>query len=163
DYYGDEKSLLVRRDGIDAGTGDIVAADLSDAGGGLWAHRPKDKIAIDPVLGRLAFPENLDPPEEVLVTHHYGFADDLGGGEYDRLSTIDVKLTPVRHVVMGDDLQAALDSVHDGGSVQIDDSGRYDETPSIAVGASKRLELRAANRVRPTLVLGGDLEIRGGD
>ena len=27
---------------------------LSDAGGGLWAHRPKDKIAIDPVLGATA-------------------------------------------------------------------------------------------------------------
>jgi hypothetical protein len=163
DYYGDEKSLLVRRNGINARTGDVVAADLSDAGGGFWAHRPKEKIAVDPVLGRIAFPENLDPPHEVLVTYHYGFADDLGGGEYDRLSTIDGKLTPVRDVVMGDDLQAALDSAHHGGSVQIGDSGRYAATPSIAVDAGQRLELRAANRARPTLVLGGDLDIRGGD
>jgi hypothetical protein len=163
DYYGSQESLLVHRDGVDVASTDVVSADLSDAGGGLWAHRPKDKIAIDPMLGRIAFPENQSPPTEVLVTYHYGFADDLGGGEYDRLLTIDGKLTPVHTVVMGDNLQNALNSAHDGGSVEIDDSGRYEATLSIAVYADRRLELRAQNRARPTLVLGGDLVIRGGD
>src|SRR5205814_7479630 len=65
--------------------------------------------------------------------------------------------------VMGGDLQTALGAVQSGGSVQIGDSGRYDATLSISVDANERLELRAANRHRPTLLLGGDLEIRGGD
>lgn len=163
DYYGDEKSLLVRRNGVDAGVGDVVAADLSDAGGGLWAHRPKDKIAIDPVLGRIAFPENDPPPGEVLVSYHYGFADDLGGGEYERLSTIDVKLAPMQQVVMGGNLQTGVNNAHAGGSVQIGDSGRYETALSVAVDAGQRLELRAANLHRPTIVLPGELEITGGD
>ena len=163
DYYGDEKSLLVRRNGADAGLDDVLAADLSDAGGGLWAHRPKDKIAIDPVLGRIAFPENDPPPGEVLVTYHYGFADDLGGGEYDRLATIDLRLEPAQQVVMGGNLQASLDDAHAGGSVQIGDSGRYETVVSITVDAGQRLELRAVNLNRPTVVLAGDLRIAGGD
>jgi hypothetical protein len=162
DYYGAEKSLLVRRGGVDVADTEVVAADLSDAGGGLWAHRPKDKIAIDPVLGRIAFPEPPHPPPgEVLVSYHHGFADDLGGGEYDRGATLDAKVTPLREVAMGDDLQSALDAVR--GGVQIADSGRYEAALSIAVDANARLELRAANRRRPTLVLGGDLVITGGD
>ena len=48
------------------------------------AHRSQDKTAIDPVLGRIAFPENQDPPDTVLVTFAYGFAQAMGGGEYDR-------------------------------------------------------------------------------
>ena len=34
----------------------ISVCDLSDTANGAWAHQPKQKIAIDPVLGRVAFP-----------------------------------------------------------------------------------------------------------
>jgi len=38
-------------------------------------------VAIDPELGRLAFPPG-HPPHGVWVSYHYGFSSDIGGGEY---------------------------------------------------------------------------------
>src|SRR5204863_7731479 len=63
-------------------------------------------------------------------------------------------------------IQAALDALEalaEGGVVQIIDSGRYEETLTINVPAAKRIELRADDGCRPTLVLGGELALRGGD
>ena len=67
DYYGGDKSILLTVDGqpVQPGAGqsasDLVAAcDLSDFGTG-WAHVPKNKIAIDPELGRIAFPATQSP------------------------------------------------------------------------------------------------------
>jgi hypothetical protein len=90
DYYGVGKSILVSRDGQAAGVEEITVCDLSDAAGGGWAHQPVDKIAIDPVLGRIAFPSSQPAPkaEEVSVRFHYGFSADMGGGEYDRDSSV---------------------------------------------------------------------------
>src|SRR5262249_13575184 len=89
-YYGVDKSLLLTVDGRDITPGDpsllspsppvqtladlirvCDLSDLHDASGHVigWAHMPQDAIAIDPVLGRLAFPI---PPREVQVTYHYG-------------------------------------------------------------------------------------------
>ena len=88
DYYGPDKSILLK-DGagvIDAGQ--ITVCGLSDVPGGAWAHRPRQKIAVDPVLGRIAFPSLEPPPADVRVTFQYGFSADLGGGEYDRAATV---------------------------------------------------------------------------
>lgn len=43
-------------------------------------------VAIDPELGRLAFPEGVQP-DEVQVSYSYGFSADLGGGPYERRAT----------------------------------------------------------------------------
>jgi hypothetical protein len=87
DYYGNGKSLLLKINGQVIGSDQIIAANLSDDGN-AWAHSPPEKIAIDPVLGRIAFPSNNPPPENVTVTFHYGFSSDLGGGEYDRSASV---------------------------------------------------------------------------
>ena len=51
-YYGEQKSLWIR--GVDISA--INVCNLSDAGGGAWAHTPPaGRIAIDPVLGRIFF------------------------------------------------------------------------------------------------------------
>ncbi len=79
-YYGPGKSLCVYR-GPDAPVplNQIVAADLSE-----WRYLPqRGQVAVDPVLGRIAFPSR-HTPDGVWVTYHYGFSDDLGGGEYQR-------------------------------------------------------------------------------
>jgi hypothetical protein len=123
---------------------------------------PQNEVAIDPVLGRIAFPAGQAAPDDVRVSYHYGFAADLGGGEYERAASLDGQLAPVDHVTMPALVQDALDDREGGGVVQIDDSGRYEETLSIHVDAGERLELRAANEHRATVVLGGDLEITGG-
>jgi hypothetical protein len=160
-YYGVEKSLFIVRDGSGVDIADVVACDLSDAGGGLWAHRPQDKTAIDPVLGRIAFAENQAPPGAVLVDYSYGFARAMSGGEYDRAESLTLDLAPVRQVGGGAAIQPELDAVQTGGVVEITDSGRYDETPvpTIDVAAGEDLELRGQNRTRPTLVLSGSLTV----
>ena len=152
DYYGAGKSILVN--GVAAA--EIIACDLTD-----WIYQPATgQVAIDPVLGRIAFGDaQAEPPR---VTFHYGFSDDLGGGEYERAETFDALLTPVEKVPAPHaTIQAALDAVKNGGVVEISNSGRYNETLAINVNAGQRVELRSANEHRPTLGLGNDLIING--
>jgi hypothetical protein len=159
-YYGQGKSMYL--DGINIDS--ILVCDLSDAEGGTWAHTPPpvDKIAIDPVLGRIAFAEDQDNPP--LSTFHYGFSADMGGGEYERRTSFETLLHPVERVPQDHaTIQAALDTLVGGGVVEITDSGSYNEILSINVDTGKRIELRAANNRRPTVVLNGDTEIVGGD
>jgi hypothetical protein len=151
-YYGEQKSISLQGFAI----GQIVVCDLSG-----WIHTPPaGKIAIDPVLGRIAFADpQTEPP---LVRFHYAFSDEMGGGEYDRLTTLDEKLQPIEQVpVPHATIQDALNAVAAGGVVEISNSDRYEETVTISVNANQRVELRAANEQRPTLVLGGDLVING--
>jgi hypothetical protein len=156
-YYGDGKSIFLEGFGISS----VEACDLSDFGGG-WAHTPPaGKVAIDPVLGRIAFGDvQAQPP---VVTFHYGFSADMGGGEYERADTLDALLKPVEKVPAPQaTIQDGLDAVVAGGVVEISDSGRYSETPAINVNASQRIELRAADGHRPTLIAGGYIDITGG-
>jgi len=185
DYYGRGKSLLIERAGADiaippteVASADIVVCDLSG-----WTNLPTDRIAIDPVLGRIAFPQ--DEPANVLVTFHYGFSAAMGGGEYSRRRASDARRTvlddqgepvalvvnrvvnsyftdavppPVTFTTIADAL-AHLDPR--GGTVEIINSGRYAET--LAIDATgKVVTLRAGDKHRPTVVLGGDLVITGG-
>ncbi|MEL6938803.1 MAG: hypothetical protein AAFO84_06380, partial [Cyanobacteria bacterium J06598_1] len=41
------------------------------------------KVVVDPTLGRMAFLGN-NLPQQVEVSYHYGFSDDIGGGPYGR-------------------------------------------------------------------------------
>ncbi|MFW6354787.1 MAG: hypothetical protein ACOC3I_10425, partial [Verrucomicrobiota bacterium] len=50
-----------------------------------------------------------------------------------------------------------------GTPLEITDNGRYEESLTLALAPGERFELRAADERRPTLVLGGDLVISGGD
>ena len=60
----------------------LVCCDLTD-----W-HRPADdRVAVDPMLGRLALPRGSGPAR-VLVDYAYGFPGDLGAGPYDRRETL---------------------------------------------------------------------------
>ncbi len=161
-YYGDGKSLSLRVDNSDAPAAQIVVCDLSDAGAGAWAHNPPSgKIAIDPVLGRIAFPGGDPAPTDVYVSFHYGFSADMGGGEYNRAETFDDQLKPVEAVSARANIQAALNLLTNGGVVEITDNELYAQTPSINVPADARIEVRALNERRPHLQLGGDLEITG--
>lgn len=158
-YYGTDKSFFVRRaDGTGIESDEIVVCNLSDSGGGNWAHTsPAGKVAVDPVLGRIAFADNQTAPP--LVTFHYGFSAELGGGEYERTFEPGSPLVKVP----GDQptIQDALDQLGGEGIVEIANSGRYEETLKIDVAAGKSIELRAADRKRPTLVLTSPLMIRG--
>ena len=92
-------------------------------------------------------------------------APDIGGGEYERAASFETADTPPQLVLVPDQfatIQAALDALDGAGVVEITDSGRYDETLGISANADQRVELRAANGHRPTLILGDEMSSRRG-
>jgi hypothetical protein len=83
---------------------ELLVCDLSDApDAGIesdWRRPPPVRAyppeqggprpisaAVDPVMGRLAFPAGVSPLR-VEVSYAYGFAGDLGGGPYDRRAAV---------------------------------------------------------------------------
>ena len=83
-YYGPAKSLCVWLSGDTEAEpvplSQIVPADLTG-----WGYTPvRGQVAVDPVLGRIAFPPRSAPDQGVWVTYHYLFSADIGGGEYPR-------------------------------------------------------------------------------
>jgi hypothetical protein len=182
-FYGDGKSFAIWADGwagfdpakpipIEA----IVPADLSD-----WEYAPLAKhIAVDPALGRFAFPLDQDqmPKKGVRVSYHYGFSAELGGGEYDRpildpfpraaAESSDPQNSPpqaaevaaVKSYQVGEGkpftrLRQAINQWHEDkpqdAVIEITDSGVYVEPIYIRVNANQTLQLRAANGVRPVV------------
>jgi hypothetical protein len=140
---------------------DIRVCDLSDdpAAPGTWVHVPEPTdthVAVDPVLGRVAFAAAPSADETRLATFHYGSALAVGGGGYDRAKSIETMHT-VLPVEGGDPLGPPLASVASGGAVQIQDNRTYAAPATItattpAPNADDRdLVLRSANRTRPVL------------
>jgi hypothetical protein len=119
-------------------------------------------LALDPELGRIAFAHPVTAGKEVLTTFHYGFSADMGGGEYERKQTFDAVLAPVDTVASPGHIQPALDTRVSGGVVELSDSGRFEETPKITVNLDQRIEFRGANECRPTLIVGGSIDVTGG-
>lgn len=182
-YYGPGKSLLVNVNGqrvttavtSPPGAGLSVCicdlSDLKDSGGNVigWAHRPAGKLAIDPVLGRIAFPVTSPPlpaPSSVRVSYHYGFSAAMGGGEYSReesfISTaVDVKVPNPQPTI-----QLALDQLGvAGGVIEVTGRSLLFETPEIRLDApgKRSIELRAADEERPVIAPSGEIIISGGD
>jgi hypothetical protein len=163
DYYGPTRSLFVWRDveRHPVPLAHVIPADLSD-----WAYRPRDdEVAIDPVLGRIAFSPRMMPESGVWVSYSYGFSAPLGGGEYER------ELTPVAgrpvypvgpdegqdHTLMEAVRRWQRDKRADPDKrravIEIRDSGVYEEPIEIDLSPGDRLELRAAQRTRPVIRL----------
>jgi hypothetical protein len=168
-YYGEDESVLVYRDGVAESASIICICNLSDTtdGTGNWCHMPLDKIAIDPVLGRIALPALASPPSPatVHVNYHYGFSDKTGGGDYGRIDTFSTELEKIGKIKVPDDsptISAALTALQStGGVIEITNNEYYVETPVINIAAGKKIELRAADAMRPVLVLANDFIIAG--
>lgn len=143
---------------------DIVAADLTD-----WRyHPPEGKVAVDPVLGRIAFSPRKTPEGRVRVIYHYAFSADIGGGEYNRplFQPNPYYLLRVSKEDGGDfhSITAALhfwrdwkqghpDEAHHA-VIEITDSGVYtEERLRVQLEEGERLQIRAANRKRPVIRL----------
>lgn len=171
DYYGRDfqgrlQSVLLEADGAEIDRDLVTVCDLSDIkdqDGNVigWAHAPQEKIGIDPELGRIAFPSDQAAPGTVRATWHYGFATEMGGGEYGRSATFTTDLpATIRVPSEQPSIQAALDVLTDGGVVEIETNTYLFETPVLDLGA-RRIEIRAADERRPILVLSGPLEVTG--
>ncbi|MBW6435148.1 hypothetical protein KZ829_15515 [Actinoplanes hulinensis] len=153
DFYGPGKSVAIRRGDRLVPVSDIVVADLSG-----WRYEPRrDRVAVDPELGRIAFSPRADLDEGVRVTYHYAFSDDLGGGEYPRdLSTPG----HVYRVGPGHPYRRIADAHREWRAdrpadavIEITDSGAYQEELAFQLDDGQRLTLRAADGARPVLRL----------
>lgn len=155
DYYGPDKSLMIwvadQPVPIDA----IVPADLTD-----WQYYPpRGKIAVDPALGRIAFPPAQLPRKNVRVRYHYAFSADMGGGEYDRplsqpaASVLYRVGENERFKRIGDALRQWQTDKPTDAVIEIADSGVYVEPIYIVLEKDRSLQLRAANHVRPVIRL----------
>ncbi len=144
----------------------MVAADLRD-----WlAYQPeRGAVAVDPERGRIAFHPD-DRPDGVWVTYHYGFPDDLGGGEYLRAirpsapwpgeeasgTTFFVRVG-ARSAVKS--IEAALECwdaerlTHPHAIIEIADSDLYRERLEVTLRTNERLTIRAADGQRPVIEL----------
>jgi len=173
DYYGSGKSLVLELAGATSTDpsqliprSNICICDLSDIGDGsgniTWVHLPASgsgKVAVDPVLGRIAFGDA--PATPLLASFHYGFTIAIGGGEYERGDDDGA----ADQIVQGGDstaLQTALDDVQSGGIVEVTDSHRYQGAFTITVDAGASVSLRAVNGARPVLLAGGDIALNLG-
>ena len=138
----------------------IVVADLSH-----WAYTPRPRtVAVDPVLGRIAFPERQWPEHGVWVRYHYGFSMDMGGGEYERplSQPAEARFYRVGRQEEFKSINAALNQWRQDSLeapvahtvIEIADSGVYVEPIAIVFKPGQRsLQLRAANRKRPVIRL----------
>jgi hypothetical protein len=183
-FYGADQSLAIWVEGwagVDAKqpvpVARIIPANLTD-----WQYSPPaGHVAIDPVLGRFAFPVDFDqvPRKNVRVMYHYAFGADIGGGEYARpifdpsprdvetrdpndpaiTTTQTVEPTFYRvgpdqpNIRLGEALNRWRKDKPLDAVVEITDSGVYVEPISIRVNAGQTLQLRAANGARPVLRL----------
>ncbi|TQV82474.1 hypothetical protein FKG94_06955 [Exilibacterium tricleocarpae] len=134
----------------------IVAADLSD-----WQYLPKrGYVAVDPLLGRIAFPARQFPKNGVWVNYHYGFSMDLGGGEYERslIQPEDCEIFRVGRDEAFATIRGALEKWNEDAPrhavIEITDSGVYAEQLNVSYREGQEsLQIRAANRQRPVLRL----------
>ena len=161
--YGEKKSFFIWK-GVKRGDKivqeelkeNIIAADLTN-----WTYFPhKGAVAVDPLLGRIAFSPQQAPKNGVWVSYHYGFSADIGGGEYDRTVSqpADAAVYPVSQESTADTLGKALQQWREEQNphavIEIDDSRVYVEQITIEFGeGQKTLQLRAANGRRPIIRL----------
>jgi hypothetical protein len=165
DFYGEGLSLSVRAEGWAGAPADgpvpveqIVPADLSG-----WAHAPPPGfVAIDPVLGRMAFPVNQLPKKAVRVRYRYGFPGEIGGGEYARSLVVPAENATLYRVGegasyhfhrIGEALAKWRSEKPEHAVIEIASSGVYVEPLRIELGDGQTLQLRAAQRARPVLRL----------
>ena len=156
-YYGDGKSFEIWAGSLTTPVDpkSIVVADLTD-----WTYRPlPGQVAVDPQLGRIAFPPTSGKKQGVWVSYNYAFSGDIGGGEYDRPLS-----QPANYhlylVGSGETFTRINDALTQWQSdnpanavIEITDSGVYVEQINISLQQGQTLQLRAANRKRPVIRL----------
>lgn len=164
-FYGPGLSLLIRAEGWAGAPGhapvplaQIVPADLSD-----WVYVPQaNQVAVDPVLGRLAFAPSQLPRKGVRVCYRYGLPEAIGGGEYARRVLAPAgqyKLYSVgegpgfAHHRIGDALAQWRKDQPDSAVIEISGSAVFVEPIAIDLADGQALQLRAAQRSRPVLRL----------
>jgi hypothetical protein len=148
----------------------IDAQHIIPAHLGGWHYHPQPGyVAVDPVLGRIVFPEGHQP-REVLVSYYYGFSDDMGGGEYQRKLFQPHVFQPyyVGHQIDTAQVHNGYRTLHEAiaawnswksdhpddpwhAIIEFVDSGVYNEQLDIYLEEGESLQIRAANHTRPVI------------
>lgn len=137
------------------------------------------QVAVDPVRGRLAFPQGVIP-QDLTIGYTYGFSGDLGGGPYDRRlvrgagapvpSAYEDRIAAPAGLgrlyrVPADGFATVAAAIaqwqtegRPAAVIQIEDSRTYAGDLQVTL-ADADLAIQAANSQRPTLI--GKLEIKG--
>ena len=174
-YYGPGKSIQIwvgrqagadiRREFVEPQR--IIVADLSD-----WRkyRTPKGKVAVDPRNGRILFRPG-EEPAGVWVSYRYGFSADMGGGEYNRpiqhpfdpAASAESQDGFVFYSVSEKDTLTTIEEAlrewdkvradHPHAVIEITDNSVYTEQLNITLRKGESLQIRAANRTRPTIYL----------
>jgi hypothetical protein len=167
-YYGSDKSILVEVDGSVISADHLVICNLDK-----WIHRPpQGNVAIDPLLGRIAFPTSGTGamPAKVRVSYYYGFSADMGGGFYDREELETQLLTGVKtyKVSRASSLPDVFSTIFEAISqwqnidnrpsavFEIMDSEFYTESFVLTIPEKSTLIIRSAANQRPVLKAGAD-------
>lgn len=164
DYYGADKSLQIwiatDEDDIrrPVAPESIIVSDLTD-----WKYRPQQRgqVAVDPVLGRIAFRSKRPYHKRLWVSYYHGFSADIGGGEYNRpipqppdCVLYRVVETPQGEFQFGSLPQALAQWEEDAppcAVIEIAQSGVYRVETRIKFQENQILQLQAANRARPII------------
>ena len=165
DFYGPGNSLAIWAEGWPGADAQslipasaIIPSDLSN-----WQYVPPPlHVAVDPALGRFAFPPGQLPKKSVRVTYHYGFSADMGGGEYKRklFDPVSRKEGEPKFYFVGKDqpFHKISDAITQWGTdapmdavIELSDSAVYVEALSFNLGDGQTLQLRAANGKRPVI------------
>jgi hypothetical protein len=175
-YYGGGQSFLIMlggQDGSEVPENNIQVCDLSG-----WINTPSSSsdqlvVAVDPVLGRLAFSQpRSHSAGGVYVNYHYGFSAEMGGGFYERPQP-DPDVDPTKQYLTipisqdgSSPIAAALHawkpSVNPNVILQIQDSEIYDDKLSLVIPAGCSVEITAAQGVRPIIQSGAEkISIKG--
>ena len=134
----------------------IVPANLSK-----WQYLPAPgTVAVDPLLGRIAFPPGAAPKHGVWVRYHHGFSADIGGGVYRRALSQQTPFTlyQVGEGAAFDTIDKALNVWRDDkpahAVVEIVDSRDYTEPINVEFDdGHQSLQLRAGVNARPVIRL----------
>ncbi len=175
EYYGPQQSLYIVAVDPNGNTtpvppSNIVVADLS-----TWsATLTSAQVAVDVNLGRLvlgsSYLTNLD---HVEVNYYYGFSAPMGGGHYDRQSTLAIADTTTFFVSIANAstpnpdtaLQNAINEwVSSGlpnGIIEIEDDATYSQASLVinTTAVQQSLTIQAANNARPCLQLTSTIQI----
>ncbi len=179
ELYGDGRSVQLwapdwpaKGQGVPVPREALIPADLSGWGGQV----KRGRVAVDPERGRLLFPANQRPKRGVWVSYQYGFAADLGGGEYARVTPeLEGATRYVVHATRPDRAANASWPAGHFGSVaealaawaaakaatpalhaliiELAESGVYEGSLDLQLDAGEAIQLRAAERTRPVLRL----------
>lgn len=175
EWYGPNRSIHIVADGGAVLPERVVCKDLS-----AWARPPAGSAAVDVRRGRITFPSG-DEPAAVHVAFAYGFGADIGGGPYDRRTSLAEhasgtreRTTPaspwfqtVRKGTPVDTLQAAIGAWAAAGRppgiIEIDDHGVYGGAVTIELPEDGWLVIQAAIGRLPSVRLVGDWAIAAPD